>query len=175
MRSGTLSRAVPESTRKAPALFAHHGARRVVEGERTEKLCDFVRANLKPGAIAKAAHLKPGRVYREIERKANLSAEVQAAALAIVAPVDLPKLPEASRLLPRLTPAAGAALREGAALVEVCAVAEADGQITSAEAAEIRSAIDRLVRVLGSIAATSATSAGLCLASQSDPRGGQRR
>lgn len=159
----TLGRASVTATRKSAPLFGQHGVRRVVESARTERMCDFLRANVKPGAIAKAAGVKPARVYEQIERKVRLTSDVERAGISLLKPGALLSLPESSHLLTRLTTAAGTALREGATFFETVALAEGDGRIDGGEAGAIRFEAERIVRLLGSIVLTAETAAGMRL------------
>lgn len=160
----SLGRATLLSSRDTVSGFGHVGSRRVQEDEGTERLRRFLADRLW-GRFAELAALvgcSVGRVYAEMEGRQHLShAVVQQHGLAMLRSADAPVM--GPTLLPALTPAAGDVVTRAAALITASAIAEADGVVTGAEAAELADIGRHITGHVASIVATAETAAGMHL------------
>lgn len=139
------------------------GMRRVQEDEGTERLRRFLADRLR-GRFAELAALvgcSIGRVYAEMEGRQHLSHAVVQHGLAMLRSADAPVM--GPTLLPALTPAAGDVVTRAAALITASAIAESDGVVTGAEAAELADIGRHITGHVASIVATAETAAGMHL------------
>ena len=142
-----------------------------------EALRDELRNLPSAAEIALAGQTTPARVYVEREAKAFVTIGHYRGAL-LANPHKAERLgrlahagtalatavlPETSKLVPSPTAAAGSALRHCARVLELAALAEADGEMTSIEAAEIRGAVAPAIAVLTAVTASADAAAGVRL------------
>jgi len=158
------------SSRESATGFGHAGTRRVSEDESTESLRRFLADRLR-GRFAELAALvgcSVGRVYAEVEGRQHLSHAVATHGAAMLRP-DETRCAEPT-LLPALTPAAGDLVSRAAALITACALAESDGVVSGAEAAELQTIGRHITGHVASIVATAETAAGIHLMGERAPR-----